>query len=77
VDGQADLLEVVLALEPCRGLADLLHRGHQEGDQDRDDGDDHEEFDQRESAPLHEGVPGEGQAFRLGCGGDWTGPTTK
>ena len=47
---QRDLLEVVGALHPRGGLADLLHRGQQQADQDRDDGDDDEQFDQREGA---------------------------
>jgi len=48
VDGSADLLEVVLALGPGRGLADLLDRGKQEPHQHGDDRDHHQEFDQRE-----------------------------
>jgi len=42
VQGQADLLEVVAALHPVGGLADLLHRGQQEADEDGDNGDDDE-----------------------------------
>ena len=49
VDGQADLLEVVLALQPGRGLADLLDGGEQQPDQDRDDGDHDEQLDQGET----------------------------
>ena len=32
-----------------RGLAGRLHGGQQQADQDGDDGDDHQEFDQREA----------------------------
>ena len=49
VQGQADLLEVVLAFVPGGGLADLLHGRQQQPDQDGDDGDDHQQFDQRET----------------------------
>src|SRR5262249_32890401 len=49
VDGQADLLEVVGALQACGGLADLLHRGEQQADEDRDDGDDHQQLGQGEA----------------------------
>src|SRR5262249_48505124 len=52
VDGQADLLEVVLALHACGGLADLLHGGQQQADQDGEDGDDDEQLDQREGTPA-------------------------
>src|SRR5262249_9499772 len=38
VHGQADLLEVVLALGAGGRLADLLDGGHQQADQDGDDG---------------------------------------
>ena len=48
VDGQAELLEVVLALGSPGGLAGLLNGGEQEGDQDRDDGDDDQELNERE-----------------------------
>src|SRR5207302_1856762 len=37
--GQADLFEVVGALDACGRLADLLHGGQQEADEDGDDGD--------------------------------------
>jgi hypothetical protein len=42
VQGDAQLLEVVGALDPGRRLADLLDGGQQESDQHRDDGDDDE-----------------------------------
>ena len=45
-----DLLHLVLALHPRGRLADLLHGGEEQADQDGDDGDDHEQFDERESA---------------------------
>jgi hypothetical protein len=51
VGSQADLLEVVEALDPVGGLADLLHLRQQETDQNGDDGDDDQHLDQREAAP--------------------------
>src|SRR5882724_5938898 len=49
VDGQTDLLEVVLALEARRRLTDSLHGWDQQRDQDRDNGDYDEQFKQGES----------------------------
>jgi hypothetical protein len=48
VHGEANLLEVVFALGPGGGLADLLDGGQEQTDQDGDDGDDDEQLDQRE-----------------------------
>ena len=48
VQGQADLLEVVDALDAAGGLARRLHGGQQQRDQDRDDRDDDQQLDQRE-----------------------------
>jgi hypothetical protein len=45
VNGDADLLEVVGALHACGGLADLLHGGQQQPDQDRDNRDDDQQLD--------------------------------
>jgi hypothetical protein len=45
-EGQADLLEVILAAHATRRLADLLDRGQQQRDQHGDDGDDDQQFDQ-------------------------------
>ena len=50
VQSQADLLEVVGALDPPRRLSRRLHGGEQKGDQDGDDRDDDEQFDQGEAA---------------------------
>jgi len=55
VQAQADLLEVVRARHACGGLADLLHGGQQQADQDGDDRYHHQQLDQREAAPA----PGE------------------
>ena len=46
---QADLLEVVRALGPTGRLAGRLDGGQEQGDQDGDDGDHHQQLDQRES----------------------------
>src|SRR5439155_13899995 len=51
VQRQPDLLEVVLALRPGRRLAHLMNRRQQEADEDGDDGDHHQQFDQRERGP--------------------------
>src|SRR5262249_18530392 len=40
VQGQADLVEIVLAFEAVGGLADFLDGREQNADQDRDEGDD-------------------------------------
>jgi hypothetical protein len=40
VQGQTDLLQVVGAFGSCSRLADLLHCGEEQTDQDGDDGDD-------------------------------------
>ena len=48
VGREADLLEVVRAAHTSGRLTDLLDGGQQQTNQDRDDGDHHQEFDQRE-----------------------------
>jgi hypothetical protein len=48
--GQADLVQVVLAAHAAGGVADLLHRGDEQADEDGDDGDHHQQLDQREAA---------------------------
>src|SRR6516165_6193137 len=53
IQGQADLLQIVGALDAPRRLAGRLYRGQQERDQDGDDGDHHQKFDERESATSH------------------------
>ena len=50
VHGEAELLEVVDALDAPGGRAGGLHGGQQQGDQDGDDGDHDEQLDQREAA---------------------------
>src|SRR5262249_43827392 len=47
------LFEVVLALGAGGGLAHLLHRGQQQADEDGDDGDHHQQLNQRETFPSH------------------------
>ena len=51
VQPEAELLEVVGALGPGGGLADLLHRRQQQADQDRNDRDDDEQLDQGKRRP--------------------------
>lgn len=50
LQAQPDLLEVVVALATARRLTGRLNSGNQEGEQERDDGDDDEQFDKRETA---------------------------
>src|SRR2546421_30440 len=50
VEGQADLLQVVLALGAGGRLAHLLDGGQEQADEDGDDGDHHQQLDQREPA---------------------------
>ncbi len=52
VDGQADLLQVVLASAAGGGVADLLDRGEEQADQDRDDRDHDQQLDQRKRGPA-------------------------
>src|SRR5262249_58697196 len=49
VEGQADLLEVVLTAQAVGRCADLLYRGQEQADEDGDDGDHHQQLDQREA----------------------------
>jgi len=46
----ADLPQIVLAGGPIGGLADLLHCGDKQADQNGNDGDDHQQLDQREAS---------------------------
>ena len=48
VTGQAKLLEVVGALHAVGGLTHLLHRGQEQADQHRDDGNHHQELNEGE-----------------------------
>src|SRR5207247_2378997 len=45
-DGEADLLEVVGALHAAGGLAHFLHGRQQQADQNRNNGDHHQQLDQ-------------------------------
>jgi hypothetical protein len=47
--GQTDLLEVVETGSAPRSLSSRLHGGKQEGDEDANDGDDDQEFNERET----------------------------
>jgi hypothetical protein len=50
VDGQPDLLEVVLTSHACRDRADFLDSGEQESDENAYDGDYHKKLEQREAS---------------------------
>ena len=75
VAGEADLLEVVGALDTGRGVADFLHGRQQHRDQDGDDGDDHQQFDQRGTPTAPAGPPRwtwcRSRADRPGGDGNW------
>src|SRR5262249_57831494 len=73
VAGQAQLLEVVGALQPRGGLAHLLDGGQQEADEHGDDGDHHQQLDQREGgAASAEGRHGQSPAQVTGEKGNRT-----
>jgi len=55
VQGQPHLFEVVRAAHAGGSLADLLHGGEQEADEDGDDGDHHQQLDQGEARPSFHG----------------------
>jgi hypothetical protein len=48
VEGQAHLLEIVLAGDTVGRLANLLHSGQQKPNQDADNGDHDQQLDKRE-----------------------------
>src|SRR5262249_49757709 len=48
VESEADLFQVVGALDAAGGFPDLLNGRQQQPDQDRDDGDYHQQLDERE-----------------------------
>ncbi len=50
VQGQADVLQIAAALNAVGGLAYLLHRRQQDADEHSDDGEHHQQLDQREGA---------------------------
>jgi hypothetical protein len=58
VDRDADLLQVVDALGTSGGFSRRLHGGQQKGDQNRDDGDHHQQFDQGEPSVNTDGSGG-------------------
>jgi hypothetical protein len=49
VQSQADLFEVISALQASGGFAGRLHGWQQQADENTDDGDDDQKFDQGES----------------------------
>jgi hypothetical protein len=53
---QAELLEVVDALGAAGRLASRLHCGQKQRDQHRNDGDDHQQLNQRESGASFAGT---------------------
>ena len=63
VQGDADLLQVVDARDPPRGLAGGLDGRQEQRDQHRDDRDDHQQLDQREAARRVSGGRGTGRSF--------------
>ena len=59
VQGQADLLEVVLTFNPVGCLSNALHSGKEKSHQDGDKSDHYEQFDERKAMtiPTHELPP--------------------
>jgi hypothetical protein len=49
LERQAQLLEVLLALHPGRGFADLLHGRQEQAEEDADDGNHDQQLDQGET----------------------------
>ncbi len=49
VQRQAELFQVVFALSAAGGFPRLLHCGQEQGNQDRDNRDDHEQLNQRKA----------------------------
>ncbi len=54
VQGQAELLEVILAAGPVGRLADHLHGRDQQADEHAEDGDDHQQLDEGKPASGHD-----------------------
>ena len=52
VQGEPELFQIALALHSRRCLSDFLDGGQQEADQDCDDGDHHQQLDERERPPM-------------------------
>src|SRR5262249_30682537 len=50
VQRQADLLQIVFALTAARGLARLLNRRQDQRDENANDGNDHQQFDERKTS---------------------------
>jgi hypothetical protein len=57
MNGEADLLEVIGTFDATGGGPNLLHCGDDQGDENRNDADDDEEFNQGESAAGHDLIP--------------------
>jgi len=55
--GQSDLLEVVRTLGASGCLTHLLNGGHEQGDENRDDGDHDEQFDEGKTGSATHGNP--------------------
>jgi hypothetical protein len=55
--GQAELVQVIATLGAAGRLTGLLDGRQEQGDQDRNDGDHHEQFNQGETATSHDEVP--------------------
>src|SRR5207244_13345708 len=74
--GQADLLEVVLALRAGGCLANLLDGRQEQADQDRDDGDHDEQLDQGEASAAGRSQPVHLTLLRLDGVSPGSKPTT-
>jgi hypothetical protein len=63
VECQTDLLEVVAAFCSRSRVSHFLDRREQQGDQYRDDGNDHEQFNQRKTVTTPNGCGHENPRF--------------
>src|SRR5262249_55381992 len=59
LEGDGELPELVRTLGTLGGVAHLLDRRHQQGNEDGDDGNDNEQLDQREGGSREGGTGGE------------------
>src|SRR5262249_34528529 len=78
---QGHLLQVIHRDHACGGFTNFLHSRQQQTDQDTDDGDHHQQFDERKGPPFqakearHERVPPEGMKKDKNIS-PWCGSTT-
>ena len=62
---QAKLLQIVRTLHPATGLPGSLNGGQQESDQNTNDGDHHQQFDERKRPRMKSSMHGSCPQHRL------------